>query len=184
MTNHNNPHLPSPLALLVAAYFIMLPTAGKASASIGDSPAISTLLSEAKSEALELSDDSDKMVSFSRSVLRTQSFADKLNEVKEHVNKAGKLLAKLSEAREAGSPWQQEAIDHITPLLKELAANTETTIRHFNDNRLLTHSQELQEYCLVNYELAQELAAMVGDFIAYGETQAKFAELQKKVEAR
>jgi hypothetical protein len=36
----------------------------------------------------------------------------------------------------------------------------------------------------VNYELAKELAALVEDFIDYGETQATFAELQKKVEAR
>jgi len=184
MTIYRKLLVPWSLAFVVTGYLLMAPPNRAVASSVGDSETISGLLSEAKSEALELSDDSDKMVSFSRSVLRTQSLGNKLNEIKEHVNKAGKLLAKLGEAREAGSPWQQEAIDHITPLLKELASNTEKTIKHFNDNRLLTHRQELQEYCLVNYELAKELAAMVGDFIAYGETHAKFSELQKKVEAR
>lgn len=184
MINYKRLHLPSTLALLLTGYF-MMPLAGAvASSSVGDSLEISALLEEAKAEALELRDDSEKMASLSRSVLHTQSFAGKLDEVKSHVNKTGRLLAKLSQAREAGSSWQQQAIDHITPALKELAENTETTIKHFNDNRLSAHTQELEEYCLVNYELTKELASLVGDFIAYGETQAKFVELQKKVEAR
>ena len=184
MTNYIRLLLPLTLAALLGVYLILSPVAGAASSSIGDSEEISTLLSNARLEALELRDDSDKMVSFSRSVLRAQSFGGKLTEVKDHVNKAGQLLAKLDQARETGSSWQQQAIDHIRPLLKELAANTEATINHFNDNKMLVHSKELVEYCSVNYELAKELAALVQDFIDYGESQAKLAELQKKVEAR
>jgi hypothetical protein len=184
MTNYRRLRLSLTLAALLGGYLMLSPVAGAASSSIEDSEEISTLLSNARWEALELRDDSDKMVSFSRSALRVQSFAGKLTEVKDHVNKAGKLLAKLDQLRGTGSPWQQQAVDRITPLLKELAANTEATINHFNDNRMLVHSKELAEYCSVNYELAKELAALVEDFIDYGETQATFAELQKKVEAR
>jgi hypothetical protein len=184
MINYRRLLLPLTLAALLAGYLMLAPAAGAASSSIGDSEEISALLSNARFEAIELRDDSDKMLSFSRSVLPSQNFAGKLTDVKDHVNKAGKLLAKLDQARRTGSPWQQQAIDHITPVLKELAANTEATINHFNDNRMLVHSKELVEYCSVNYELAKELAALVEDFIDYGESQAKFAELQKKVEAR
>jgi hypothetical protein len=184
MTNYRRLLLPLTLAALLGGYLMLSPVAGAASSSIGDSEEISALLSNARFEAIELRDDSDKMLSFSRSVLPSQNFAGKLTDVKDHVNKAGKLLAKLDQARGTGSSWQQQAIDHITPVLKELAANTEATINHFNDNRMLVHSKELVEYCSVNYELAKELAALVEDFIDYGESQAKFAELQKKVEAR
>ena len=69
-------------------------------------------------------------------------------------------------------------------MLKELAANTEATIKHINENKTSVHSMQLADYCRVNYELAKELAALVGDFIDYGETKAKFEDLQKKVEAR
>ena len=184
MTNYRRLLLLLTQGALLGGSVMVVPVAGAEPRSIGDSEEVSTLLSNARWEALELRDDSDKMVSLSRSALRVQSFAGKLTEVKDHVNRAGKLLAKLDQARETGSPWQQQAIDHITPLIQQLAANTEATINHFNDNKMLVHSKELAEYCSVNYELAKELAALVEDFIDYGETQATFAELQKKLEAR
>jgi hypothetical protein len=176
--------VPSMLIFLGAGYLVITPAAGVAFGSMGDSEEVSKLLAEAKSEALELRDDAENMQSFTRSKLSWQSFANKISEIKHHVNKTGELLAKLNGVREAGSSWQQQAIDRITPTLKELAANTEATIQHLNDNKTSVHSEALENYCDVNYQLAKELAALVGDFIGHGETKAKFAELQKKVEAR
>jgi len=184
MTNYSRPLFLSTLALLAAAYFMISPL-GKASAhTIGDSQEISKLLSEAKSEAVELREDADNMHTYARSNLSRHSLAVKLDEIKEHVNNSGRLLAKLNGARETGSSWQQQAIDHITPVLRELAANTTATIEHFNVNRSPVHRKELEDYCQMNYRLATDLATLVGDFIDYGETKANFAELQKKVDAR
>lgn len=184
MTNYKVLRFPSALAVLVAGCSMISPATGVASASIGDSVEISTLLSEAKSEALQLRDDAESMQSFTRSKLSWQSYPGKINEIREHINNTGELLVKLTGARETGSSWQQQAIDHITPVLKELAANTEATIEHINENKTSIHSVQLADYCRVNYELAKELAALVGDFVDYGETKAKFEELQKKVGAR
>ena len=184
MTNYRRLLFPSMLALLVAGYLMISPATRDLASSVGDSKEISTLLSEAKSEAIELREDAEKMSAFTRTKLSWESFATKINEIRDHVNKTGELLASLNQARETGSPWQQQAIDHITPALKELATNTESTIEHLNENRRLVHSKELEDYCFVNYELAKELTALVGDFIDYGETEARFAELQKKVNAR
>jgi hypothetical protein len=184
MTIYRRLLFPSILALLVAEYLMIWPATRALASSIGDSKEISALLSEAKSEAIELRKDAEKMETFTRSKLSWESFALQINEIKDHVNKTGELLAKLNQIRETGSSWQQQAIDHITPALKELATNTESTIEHLNENRRLVHSKELEDYCVVNYELAQELTALVGDFVNYGETSAKFAELQKKVTAR
>lgn len=175
---------PSILPLLVAGYLIILPAPRAVASSVGDSEEVSKLLSEAKSEAIELRYDAEKMEAFTRSKLNWESFATKINEIREHVNKAGELLARLNQVRETGLPWQQQAIDHILPALKELAENTESTIEYLNENRRLIHNKEMENYCLVNYELAKELAALVGDFIDYGETEARFADLQKKVKAR
>lgn len=183
MTIYRRLLVPSTLACLVTGYLLTAPAKSAAAGSVGDSETISGLLSEAKSEAIELRADAEKMETFTRSHLSFGSFATKLNEIKDHVNKTGKLLTKLNEARETGSSWQQQAIDHIAPTLKELAANTQSTIEHLMENRRVEHNPDLEEYGLVNYELAKGLAALVGDFVAYGETQAKFAELQKKVAA-
>jgi hypothetical protein len=184
MTNYRRLLFPSILALFAVGYLMISPATRAIASSIGDSKEISTLLSEAKSESSELREDAERMETFTRSKLSWESFATKINEIKHHVNKTGELLAKLNQVRETGSSWQQQAVDHITPALKELAENTESTIEYLNENRKLVHSKELEDYCVVNYELAKELTALVGDFIDYGETEARFAELQKKVNAR
>jgi hypothetical protein len=55
------------------------------------------------------------------------------------------LLAKLRDARGAGSAWQQTAIKRIEPLLKELAANTEITIKYLNENQNKVHFKEFRD---------------------------------------
>ena len=184
MTNFARPLFRSALAFLAAGYFMISPPSRASANTLGDSQEISTLLADAKSEAVQLREDADYMATFTRSKLSWGSVATKLDEVKEHINKSGRLLAKLDAARESGSSWQQQAIDHIRPVLKELATNTEATYAHLNDNKRMIHNQELVDYCDMNYRLADELAALVGDFVNYGETKARFAELQKKVTAR
>src|SRR5579871_1568622 len=169
------------VALLAAVALMQSFRARAATASIGDSEQLSDLLTQVKWEALELRNDAEKMDSFTRSGNSWMSFATKVNEIREHVNKTGKLIAQLTEARDTGSPWQQQAIDHILPALKELAANTTLTIDHLNNNKNVIHNEALQRYCGVNYELARELVALITDFMDYGETEAKFADLQRKV---
>ena len=111
-----------------------------------------------------------------------ESHAGKLNQIKDHVNQAGKLLTKLNEAREGASPWQHQAIDRIYPLLKELDDNTEATINHFNDNRAHIHFPAYQDYAKAGYDLAKELAALISDYVEYGDHEADFHRLQEKLE--
>ena len=182
MTNYRKLLYPSLLVPMVAGYLMISHITKAATAPIGDSEEIANLLSQAKSEAIALRDDADDMATYTRSGLSWASFAGKVTEIKEHVNAAGKLLAKLEQARATGSLWQQEAIDHITPVLKELAAATESTIDHLNNNKTLVHTRDFKDHCSVNYDLSKQLAALVGDFVGYGETKAKFAELQRRIE--
>ena len=131
-------------ALLVAGYLI-IPTAMKA-AETGDSVQISQLLADSKAEAVELKHDSADMESFTKSKLSWESYASKVEMIKGHVNSTGKLLVKLQEAEATASPWQEAAIRRIEPLLKELAANTEATIKHLNENRTKIHVTEFKDY--------------------------------------
>lgn len=184
MTNYRKLLYPSLLVPMVAGYLMVSHITKAATAPIGDSEEITNLLSQAKSEAIALRDDADEMATYARSGLSWASFAGKVNEIKEHVNDTGKLLARIEQARATGSLWQQEAIDHITPVLKELAATTESTIEHLNNYKTLVYTRDFKDHCDVTYDLADQLAALVGDFVDYGETKAKFAELQRRVEAR
>jgi hypothetical protein len=168
------------LTLLVAGYLV-IPSTLKATEP-GASAKIAKLLVDAKAEAVQLKDDSADMESFTKSKLRWESYARKIEMIKEHVNNTGKLLAKLQEAEATGSPWQQTAIKRIEPLLKELAANTETTINHLNQNKAKIHFTEFKDYVKANYELATDLEALIRDFVNYGEAKEKIERLGKKLE--
>jgi hypothetical protein len=148
----------------------------------GDSAEITKLLTDAKAEAVELKTDSEDLDTFVKSRLSWESHARKIEMIKEHVNNTGKLLAKLKDAEASGAPWQRTAIQRIEPLLKELAANTETTINYLNENRSKIHFPEFRDYVKANYELATDLEALIRDFVNYGEAKEKFERLGRKVE--
>ena len=166
-------------ALFMAGYFH--PAAIKAAES-SDSPEITRLLSDAKTEAAQLKLDSEDLDKFAKSRLSWHSHVTKIEMIKGHVNATGKLLTKMKDLEVIGSPWQQTAIRRTEPLLRELADNTETTIRYLNENQTKVHSPEFQDYVKANYELATDLDALIRDFLSYGEAKEKMDRLEKKLE--
>ena len=170
------------LVLFAIACLLAPPPAGAVDKAKLDSEEVSKLLSEAKTEALELKKDAQEMESFTRSKLSWESHAATVERIKEHVNAVGRLVTKLNDARAAASPWQEQAIEQITPLLREMAVNTEATIKLLNANKHRLHTPEYKEYLTTNYEVAMELAALVTDFVDYGKAKNKFEHLRDKLE--
>lgn len=173
------------LALLVAGYLLVSPARVLAQTPAPDSEEANQLLSEAKVEAHELEFDAEHMEKFPRSNLNRETHALKLNELREHVNNCGRTLAKLQDVRETASPWQQKAIDEITPLLKELAANTRAAIEHFNDTKhsLRVNTAKYEAYLVANHAVAKELAALIDDYLAYGKHKTEFERFKEKLMA-
>ncbi len=172
------------LSLLAAGCFLISPAANAGDTSSGSSQEVNQLLSEVKAEAIALERDCDEITIWaSARQLSWESHARKLTLIREHINRAGQLLTQLHDARDTASPWQQQAIDRIYPLLKELADNTEMTINHFKDNKDHIHFSAYADYAKAGYDLAQELAALVSDYVEYGEHEAEFHRLQEKLDS-
>jgi DNA repair exonuclease SbcCD ATPase subunit len=170
------------MGLLAAGCFLISSGAPAADTPSGSSQEVNQLLSQIKTEAKALEDDADVLALWTRARQGGwQSHSMKLSEIREHVNQAGQLLAKLNEAREGASPWQQQAIDRIYPLLKELADNTETTINHLRDNQSRIHFPPYTDYAKAGYDLAKELASLISDYVDYGDHEAEFHRLQEKL---
>jgi hypothetical protein len=150
--------------------------------TVRDSSEVSRFLSEVKTEAVQLRHDADELKSFTRSSLTWQSHAAKVEEIKAHINKAGELLTKLENTKGTASPWQQQAIERITPMLKELASNTESTIDHLNQRPKLLHTGPYKEYVDANYEVASSLEELISDYVDYGKSKARSEELASKLE--
>ena len=172
------------LSLLVAGCLSISPAANAGDTSSESSEEVSQLLSQLKAAAIALERDAGELAAWAGvKQLSSPSHANRLNAIRDHVNQAGELLAKLNEAREEGaSPWQHQAIDRIYPLLKELADNTEATINHFNENRASILFPAYEDYTKAGYDLAKELAALISDYVDYGNHEAEFHRLQEKLQ--
>ena len=171
------------LAGLLCGFLLLAPAALEAAdKSTMDSTEITNLLADAKAEAFELKADAEHMEIFNRSDVTWESHASMIDRVREHVNTVGRLVNRLNEVREAGSPWQVEAIDQVTPLMKQLAANTQATVELLARNKDRLHNQEYKEFLSTNFDLSSELANLVADFVDYGKTKAKFEGLTNKLE--
>jgi uncharacterized protein YoxC len=143
---------------------------------------VAAQLDAAKVEASELARDADDMTALVHNDTNWQSHADTLNRIADHVNNMGKILEKLQSERDEASPWQQQAIDRMVPLLKDIAANTTAAIEHLNKNQIRPVSGDYKDYLEQNADTAHELADTISAFDKYGRTRAKLEELQDKLE--
>jgi len=97
------------LALMVAGCISISPAARAADIAAGSSQKIYELLTQVKAEAVELKRDAhDLEIWAAGRQLSWQTHGAQLSVIREHINKAGKLLAQMNEARHTASPWQQQ----------------------------------------------------------------------------
>ena len=157
-----------------------------ASASIQRKPPSAEVAAEldlAKQQAFELARDADEMTSLLRDNVSWETHADMLNRIRDHVNTMGKIVEKLESERDEASPWQQQAIDRMVPLLKAIASNTTAAIEHVNQNHVRPASEDYKDYLQENADTAHELADMISSFEQYDRTRTKLEKLQDKIEA-
>jgi hypothetical protein len=166
---------------LFAVSLLALPLA-TADENASGSAEISRLFTDAKVEAVQLQTDAADMESFTRSDVAWETYASQVTMIREHVNAVGRLIAQLNEVENRCTPWQKTAIQRITPLLRELADNTEATITHLNDNHGRVHMPPFKEYVAANYELSRQLATLITDFVGYGNAKDKVERLEERLE--
>jgi hypothetical protein len=143
---------------------------------------VAAQLDAARNQAYELARDSDEMTSLLINDVSWQSHASMLSRIRDHVNNMGKILEKLQSERDEAAPWQQEAIDRMVPLLKDIAANTTAAIEHLNQNQLRPVSGDYKDYLQQNADTAHALADMISSFVKYDRTRATLEALQDKIE--
>src|SRR6202162_1121817 len=153
------------------------------SAQKQENPEVTRLLADAREKAAELSCDADDMAALLRSDVSWQVHADMLERVKEHVNKLGRTAAQLEQKRDSAAQWQQQAIDRMLPVLKELATNTSAAINHLNENKgRPLETSSYPQYLRENAEAAHNLSDMISSFVKYGDSRAKVEKLEQKLE--
>ena len=142
---------------------------------------VSQLLEQTKAAAAQLERDALVLESFTRGHLSWQSHAGQLTRIKENINSMGEDAKRLQDLRPAAAPWQQQAIDRIIPLTKEIASLTESAIGHLSADPNRLHTPEYAEYLRENAELATGLSALISDSVKYDRAKAKLVELEKSL---
>jgi hypothetical protein len=99
--------------------------------------------------------------------------------LKDDINKMGRCLVKLENARDSAPVWERKAIDEALPTLKRMAENTQSAMLYVNDNRNRLFAPAYGQY--VN-DLAQEsehLSESVDRYIQFAKVHAKEDRLEK-----
>lgn len=88
----------------------------------------------------------------------------------------------LTNVRDQGSAWQQDAIDQIEPLLQSMADNLTATMNHLNENVNRVRMPTYRNYVKANYELAQKTAQAIDDYLEYSKVKVRTHQLELKLE--
>jgi len=161
--------------------WITFSAAAKAANEV-ESEQVSKLLSDAKMQAFQLKEDAEQMETFSRASGSWASHVEAITKIKENVNAMGRVLARLQENRNNAALWQRTAIDRVTPIAKELAANTTTAIEHLNKTPERLTTPTYQNYLEAIADSASNLASTIGEFVDYGKTKQRLDRLVRVLE--
>ena len=170
------------LTIGILVTFLSLSLPSRVFALRAESDQLAQLLGEARNEAGELAKDADETESLIRNDVSWQTHAEMLESVKEHVNNMGRIIDKLTATRSSGSELQEQAVDRILPLLKELAANTTAAINYLNQNKTRPIGEPYTQYLKENADTAHQLGSTVSSLFEYEKTMNKMGELKNKLD--
>lgn len=147
-----------------------------------DSAQMSHLLTQARSQSAQLATEATTMESYTRTVSAWEGHATQLEHIKTHINELGKTLQQMNDIRDQSSPWQQQAVDHIVPLAKELASSMEATIQHLNEHKAHLKMPPYRDYLKANAEMATNISDLIRDYVAYGHSKDQYERLGQRLE--
>jgi hypothetical protein len=89
----------------------------------------------------------------------------------------------LSKTQKDGSELQEQAVQRMLPLVKELSANTTAAINYLNQNKARPISDSYKQYLDKNAETARQLSSMISALIEYQKSMAEIEKLRSKLGA-
>jgi hypothetical protein len=146
-----------------------------------DNPQLTQLLADADDEAIKLANDADDTQGLIRSDENWVDHALMLAQVKGHVDNLALIIAKLSDMEKSGSDLQEQAIDQMLPLVKELSANTTAAINYLNQNKSRPTSSVYTQYLKENAEAAHQLSSMISSLVDYEKSMTEIERLRSSL---
>jgi Na+/phosphate symporter len=146
-----------------------------------DDQKLTELLEEARDEALQLSSDAIETQTLVTSDSNWITHALMLERVKGHVDNMALIVDKLTKAQKTGSELQEQAVEQILPLIKELSANTTAAINYLKQNKARPISETYTRYLQANVETASQLSSIISALIDYEMSMTEIDRLRSKL---
>ena len=174
-------HGPFVMAALVAIFTLLLSVT--VYASTDENPQLTQLLADANDEAFELARDATDTQMLIRTDENWVDHALMLAKVKGHVDNLALIIEKLSKAQKSGSDLQEQAVEQMLPLVKQLSANTTAALNYLKQNKTRPTSETYTRYLEKNAETAHQLSSMISSLIDYEKSMTEIEQLRSKLEA-
>jgi hypothetical protein len=144
---------------------------------------LTQLLSDASDEAFELANDANETQALILNDTNWVTHALMLAKVKGHVDNMALIIEKLSKTQKSGSELQEQAVERMLPLVKELSVNTMAAINYLNQNKDRPISDPYTQYLNKNAETARQLSSMISSLLEYQKSMAEIEKLRSKLVA-
>lgn len=153
-----------------------------ANAQSPDSEKVNDLFQNIRQHAVLAEEDAEILESYTRSSVSWESHARQIEKMRDHVKDLADDYNQAASLRSEASPWQQDAIDHLHPLLQGMADHIKATIDRLSKNQSRTRMQSWIDYVHANREYAVKAAALIRDYVSYGEAKSTADALERKLE--
>jgi hypothetical protein len=166
------------LALMVLFTFPLPLLAGVARS---DSRELATLLEQASDEGRELAIDAEDLQTLIVSDQNWLTHTLKVAKMKGHVDNMALIVDKLAKTERSGSELQEQAVERILPLVKELQANTTAAMNYLNQNKDRPVSDAYKQYLEKNAETARQLSDMISALDDYEKTMTEINRIRSQL---
>ena len=162
----------APAALSLLTIFTLTASVHGASRPLGDQ------LKDFKYTTYAMLKEADTLNSLvPRRGLQWESHTYRLNALREHVNRLGKILSELEAQKAAGTHSQSLAIEHARPHLVSVAQNLTQAITLVNENRNNINSNEYADAVRNIYVHADALYNNTDTILDYEEAAVRLNKL-------
>lgn len=128
-----------------------------------------------------MADEADQLRMIANSKSSPDSHLAKLTALKGEVNRMGQEITSLMAERESLPPWEQPAVDKALPLLQATAANTESAIEYFNENRDRLWTEAYRDYADRVWRDSEQIAKTLKNYLKYDTLRDQEVRVEERI---
>ncbi len=138
-------------------------------------------LKQVQASATLLANEADQLRMITNAKCSPDLQLAQLTALKNEVNRMGREIGSITVERESLAPWEQRAVNQVEPLLQATAANTESAIKYFSENRDRLWTEAYRDYADRVWQDSEQIAKILKNFLKYDKLRDQEVQLEKRI---